>query len=125
MADIPVRHVREVREAPRTVTSLDKPVGDADDTTLGELLSDDESAEPLERVELSLRTDTVKQAVSELPDRERLVVKLRYGLDQDVGPKSIREVTRLLSMSVREVRRAEAEGLARLSRMREVQALRG
>ena len=88
------------------------------------MLTDDESGEPAEQVELSLRTETVRQAVSELPERERLVLKLRYGLDGQLTPKSIQEVTRLLDMSVREVRRTEAEGLARLARMREVQALR-
>jgi RNA polymerase primary sigma factor len=122
-AKISVRQVREARETPRTVTSLDRPVGE-EETSLGELLPDDES-EPSEQVELSLRTETVQQAVSELPERERLVLKLRYGLDGQLTPKSIQEVTRLLDMSVREVRRTEAEGLARLSRMREVQALRG
>jgi RNA polymerase primary sigma factor len=122
-AKISVRQVQEARETPRTVTSLDRPVGE-EETSLGDLLPDEESGEPLELVELSLRTETVQQAVSELPERERLVLKLRYGLDGQLTPKSIQEVTRLLDMSVREVRRTEAEGLARLSRMREVQALR-
>jgi len=124
VAKISLKQVQEARETPRTVTSLDRPVGEQEETTLGELLPDDDSGEPSERVELSLRTETVKQAVSELPDRERLVLKLRYGLEGQLTPKSIQEVTRLLSMSVREVRRTEAEGLARLARMREVQALR-
>jgi RNA polymerase primary sigma factor len=123
-AEIPVRQVREARETPRTVTSLDRPVGEEEETTLGALLTDEDSGEPVELVELSLRTETVKQAVSELPERERLVLKLRYGLEGELNPKSIQDVTRLLDMSVREVRRAEAEGLARLARMREVQALR-
>jgi RNA polymerase primary sigma factor len=123
-AKISVRQVREAREAPRTVTSLDRPVGE-EDTSLGELLPDEDAGEPAEQVELSLRTETVQQAVSELPERERLVLKLRYGLDGQLTPKSIQECTRLLDMSVREVRRTEAEGLARLARMREVQALRG
>ena len=123
-AKISVRQVREARETPRTVTSLDRPVGEGEETSLGDLIPDDESGEPVELVELSLRTETVQQAVSELPEQERLVLKLRYGLDGQLTPKSIQEVTRLLDMSVREVRRTEAEGLARLSRMREVQALR-
>jgi RNA polymerase primary sigma factor len=123
-AEITARQVRETRSAPRTVTSLDRPVGD-DDTTLGAMMPDDSGGEPAEVVELSLRTETVKQAVSELPDRQRQVLKLRYGLDEQVTPKSIQDVTKLLSMSVREVRRAEAEGLARLARTREIQALRG
>jgi len=123
-AEISVRQVQEARGTPRTVTSLDRPVGEEEETTLGELLTDDETGEPEELVELSLRTETVQQAVSELPERERLVLKLRYGLDGQLTPKSIQEVTRLLDMSVREVRRTEAEGLARLARMREVQALR-
>jgi RNA polymerase primary sigma factor len=123
-AKISVGQVRAARETPRTVTSLDRPVGDQEETSLGELLPDEAAGEPSEQVELSLRTETVQQAVSELPERERLVLKLRYGLEGQLAPKSIQEVTRLLEMSVREVRRTEAEGLARLARMREVQALR-
>jgi RNA polymerase primary sigma factor len=121
---LPVKQVREVRNAPRTVTSLDRPVGTEEETTFGELL-ESSGGEPEETVDVSLRTEAVRRAVRELPERERQIVCLRYGLDgDDVTPQSIRQVTETLGIPTRDVRRMEAEGLARLARMRELQGLR-
>jgi RNA polymerase primary sigma factor len=118
-----LKQVREVREAPRTVTSLDRPIGTEEETTLGEVLEGGESG-PEEAVDISLQKDAVRQAVGELPEPERLILKLRYGLNGDTTPRSIREVTDKLSLSARQVRRLEADGLERLARMRELQGLR-
>jgi len=122
-AKLPLQQVREVRDAARAVTSLDKPVGEAEETTLGELFIGNRD-QPEAVMEVSLREDTVRKAVSELPEREREVVKLRYGLDGDPDPKSIEEVVRRLGISRERVRRIESDALARLSRMREVDSLR-
>src|SRR6185503_9698468 len=74
-AKIPLSQLEDVREAARVLTSLDRPVGEGDDATLGDLF---ESGEPdvSETVDVSLREDAVRRAVSELPDQEREVVKL-------------------------------------------------
>ena len=120
---LPVKQVREVRNAPRTVTSLDRPVGSEEETTFGELL-EGASGEPEETVDVSLRTEAVRRAVRELPDRERQIVCLRYGINEELAPFSIRQVTEMLGIPTRDVRRMEADGLARLARMREVQGLR-
>jgi RNA polymerase primary sigma factor len=121
-AGVPLRQVQEVREAARVLTSLDRPVGEEDETTLGALL---ETSEPdvEETVEVSLREDAVRRAVSELPDPEREVVKLRYGLDGDPDPKSVEEVVRRLDMSRENVKRVESRALRRLARMREIGSL--
>jgi RNA polymerase primary sigma factor len=121
-AKVPLKQVREVREAARVLTSLDRPVGEEEETTLGELF---ESGEPdvEETVQVSLREDAVRRAVSELPDSEREVVKLRYGLDGDPDPKSIEEVVRRLDMSRESVKRLESRALRRLARMRELAGL--
>jgi RNA polymerase primary sigma factor len=122
-AELPLDQVREVRDAARAVTSLDRPVGEAEETSLGDLIVGDH-AQPEAVMEVSLREDTVRKAVAELPEREREVVKLRYGLDGDPDPKSIEEVVRRLGISRERVRRIESDALARLARMREVGSLR-
>jgi RNA polymerase primary sigma factor len=121
-AEIPAKQLQEVREAARVLTSLDRPVGAEEETTLGQLF---ESGEPDvgETVAVNLAGDAVRRAVSELPDDERSVVKLRYGLNGDRDPKSIEEVVRQLDMPRDRVKRVESRALERLARMREIEAL--
>ena len=121
--ELPVKQVREVREAARTVTSLDRPVGEEDGTSLGELFpSDDE--EPVEEVERELREEVVRRAVSELPDPEREILRRRYGLTGDRRPQSVEQVVRSLGVSRAEVRQIEHCALERLARRRELEAVR-
>src|SRR5438128_7711898 len=77
---LPLKQVREVRHAARAVTSLDRPVGEDGDTTFGDLLAG-EASEPVEEVHVSLAENVVRHAVETLPEREKEVVKLRYGMD--------------------------------------------
>jgi RNA polymerase primary sigma factor len=121
-AELPVDQIQEVRDAARTITSLDRPVGEEGDTNLGDLLESEGG--PLdEEVELSLREETLRTAVDSLPDREREVVKLRYGINGD-SPTPLRETGRRLGISPERVRQVEAEALKRLAVSREVEALR-
>jgi len=122
-AKLQLRHVHEVRDAARAVTSLDKPVDAGQETALGELFAS-ELPQPEEAVEVSLREEALRRAVAELPEREREVVKLRYGLNAEPNPKSIEDVVRHLGIPRDQVRRIEAKALERLSRMREVDALK-
>ena len=69
----------------RTVTSLDRPVGEEGDTALGDLLGD-ERAGPDEEVEVALREDALRRALDGLPEEERKVVALRYGINGAGGP---------------------------------------
>ncbi len=117
---LPLKQVREVIGAARTVTSLDKPVGEEDDVSYGDLFVSDQP-EPEEVVDVSLRNDALRQAVADLPDRERMVVQLRYGI-QTGEPRTIDEVVQRLGISRDRVRKIEADALARLARMREVRA---
>jgi RNA polymerase primary sigma factor len=84
-ANLPLKQVREVRQAARAVTSLDKPVGSEGDSSLGDLFSD-ETPHVDEEVHVSLEQEALHRAVRSLPEREQKVVKLRYGLDGDEDP---------------------------------------
>jgi RNA polymerase primary sigma factor len=122
-AKLPLKQVREVRQAARAVTSLDRPVGDEGETSYGELFAGEE-APPEERLHLSFEQDVLRRAVANLPDREQLVVKLRYGLNGDADPQSLEQIGRRLGLTRERVRQLEAEALERLAVNREIEALR-
>jgi RNA polymerase primary sigma factor len=121
-AELPLEQVEEVREAARTVTSLDRPVGEEGEAALGDLLESG-GATPHEEVELSLREETVRRTIGELPDPERAVIQLRYGIDGE-DPKPLRETGRRLGLSAERVRQLESKALERLAGRREIEALR-
>ena len=119
---LPLKQVREVRQAARAVTSLDRPVGEGD-ASYGDLFAGDE-APTEELIEVSLEQDILRRAVETLPEREQMVVKLRYGLNGDGGPQSLEEIGRKLGLTRERVRQLEAKALERLAINREVEALR-
>jgi RNA polymerase primary sigma factor len=118
---MPLRQVREVVGAPRTVTSLDRPVGD-DDTAFGDLFESD-LPQPDELVEVSLQREALRHAVAELPEPEQEIVRMRYGIETE-EPKTIDQVVRTLGISRERVRRIERQALERLGRTRELEGFR-
>jgi RNA polymerase primary sigma factor len=120
-AEIGLDELHETREVMRTVTSLERPVGEEGDTELGDLLASDER-EPQEEVEIGLRDQAVRAALDQLPEQERRVIKLRYGINGDT-PTPLREAGRMLGLSPERVRRIEHKALERLAELREVAAL--
>jgi RNA polymerase primary sigma factor len=122
-ADLPVEQVRDVRDAARAVTSLDKTVGEDGDTALGDFFVSEE-AEPDREIETHARGESIRRAVAELPDPERSVVALRYGLTTDQQPRSVEQVVRTLGLSRVEVRQIEHKALERLAHRQELEALR-
>jgi RNA polymerase primary sigma factor len=122
-AKLPLKQVQEVRSAARAVTSLDRPVGDEGDATYGDIVAKEHAPPPEEEVRVSLGTEALHRAIAELPDREREVVKLRYGLNGDTDPASLEEIGRRLGITRERVRQIEAEALERLAVNRELEAL--
>jgi RNA polymerase primary sigma factor len=120
-ADLTLGEIEETREFTRTVTSLERPVGEEGETELGDLLRSDER-EPVEVVEIGLREEAVRAALRRLPDQEREVIVLRYGVG-GAAPTPLREAGRRLGLSPERVRRIEHKALERLAETREVAAL--
>jgi RNA polymerase primary sigma factor len=114
-----LKHVQEAINAPRAVTSLDKPIGEGDGATFGELF-DGQDAPLEEEVQVNLREDALRRAVRKLPDREQEVIKLRYGLNGDTAPQSLEEIGRRLNITRERVRQIETKALERLSMAREL-----
>jgi RNA polymerase primary sigma factor len=122
-AKLPVKQVREVRKAARAVTSLDKPLGDDSDASLGDIVATDERDFD-EELHVELTEATLRRAVQNLPEREQEVLRLRYGMDGDEDPKSLDEIGRRLGITRERVRQIEAQALQRLAVNREIEALR-
>jgi RNA polymerase primary sigma factor len=121
-ADLPLVQVQEVRDAARTVTSLDRPVGDEGGTALGDLL-EGEDAPVDQEVEVSLSEQLLRRTIEELPEVERKVIRLRYGINGD-DPQPLRETGRRIGLSAERVRQLESKALKRLATRRELEALR-
>jgi RNA polymerase primary sigma factor len=121
-AELSEEEVQAARDAPRTVTSLEKPVGEEGDTDLGSLLPG-EGPTPEQEATMSLSEEVVRRAVAELPEREQEVVKLRYGINGDREPATMAEVGRRLGISPTSVKNIEERGLSRLAERRELESL--
>jgi RNA polymerase primary sigma factor len=121
-ARLSLKHLQEVRAAARAVTSLDKPLGEENDASIGDLVPTDQ--QPVEEeVQVSLTEATLRTAVGNLPEREAAVLQLRYGLGGE-DPKSLEEIGRVLGLTRERVRQIEARALERLAVSREIEALR-
>jgi RNA polymerase primary sigma factor len=116
-----VKQVGEVQEAARSVTSLDKPMGD-EQAPFGELMAAQQPG-PQEEVEQSTERKTLREALAELPEDERTVLELRYGFAADAEPRTVDEIHRFLDITRHRVSRLEQLGLSRLAAQQEVQAL--
>jgi RNA polymerase primary sigma factor len=122
-ARLPLKQVLEVRRAARAVTSLDRPIGDENQGALGDLFAS-EQAPPEEELAVSLEQDVLRRALADLPDREREVLKLRYGLNGDRDPISLESIGRELGVTRERVRQIEAKALEQLAVHREIEALK-
>jgi RNA polymerase primary sigma factor len=118
-ADVSVAHVREAQAAARSMASLDRPVGEDGDNTLGDLLPSD-GPQPDDVVEHNLRRAAVRRAIHTLPERDREIVCMRYGID--VAPRSLKEIGGVLGLTPERVRQLEVAALDRLASTRELAA---
>ena len=121
-AKLNVKHVRETRAAARTVASLDKAVGDDSDTSFGDIVAQ-ASSDVAEEVQVALDETALHRAIADLPEREQEVIRLRYGLDDEMEPHSLEEIGRRLGITRERVRQIETQALSRLAERREIAAL--
>jgi RNA polymerase primary sigma factor len=122
-ASLTPEQVLEVRAAARASTSLDAPVGDDEDATLGDFVAGDAPL-PEDEVDVQLRRRALHDALLSLPEREREVVKLRYGIDGN-EPRTLEEIGHRLGLTRERVRQIELDSLRRLSLLREMRAVQG
>jgi RNA polymerase primary sigma factor len=118
---ITLEQLAGVRRAARTVTSLDRPIGEGEETTLTALLPGEHGEAAFEELQMSLLGDALRAAVQGLPDLERQVIELRYLTET---PLSLVAVAHRLGISADRVKKLETSALAQLALERELQALR-
>jgi RNA polymerase primary sigma factor len=121
-AELPVEEVEEIRKAAQPMASLDQPVGDDGDSAFGDFLSSDRP-EPQEEVVMNFRDEAVRRALDKLPERERDVVELRFGVGR-AEPTPLRETGRVLGMSAERVRQLEERALRQLAESGDLESLR-
>src|SRR5262249_5914864 len=123
-ATLPLQQAREVRAAARASASLDQPISTEDDATLGDFVAG-EGPLPDEIVESSLRSEQLADALRALPERQRAVVVLRYGIGCGDEPKTLEEIGRRLGLTRERGRQIEVEALKRLATLHEMEAVAG
>jgi RNA polymerase primary sigma factor len=121
-ANLPVDQAREVRAAARASTSLDQPIGEEEDAVFGDFVAGDGPL-PEEQAELNIRSAALLEGLLALPERNRSVLVLRYGL-ADEDPKTLEQIGRRLGLTRERVRQIEVESLRRLAALREMEAVR-
>jgi RNA polymerase primary sigma factor len=109
----PIERIQRVLEAARRPVSLETPVGDEGEHTLGDFLPDDELPSPAEFASTQLLRRDLSAALDHLSERERRIIDLRYGL-VDGRRRTLEEVGRALGMTRERARQIEAEALRRL-----------
>jgi RNA polymerase primary sigma factor len=109
-----LKHVEEALSAVEASTSLNQSVGSDGDGELGDLFSDPAAADPVEEAATALQRQRLRNALRNLPDRERRIMELRYGLDGE--PQALEAIGRELGITRERVRQLELESLERLKR---------
>jgi RNA polymerase primary sigma factor len=114
-AAISLKHVDEALDAAEAPVSLNQRVGNEDEGELGDLFGDPTAADPAEQAVDSLRRLEVRSSLERLPERERRVLELRFGLDGD--PQPLETIGRELGLSRERVRQVESEAMAQLAEL--------
>jgi RNA polymerase primary sigma factor len=115
-----IDHIRRSAQAP---VSLEKPVGDEEESEFGHFLADESAPAPDEAVDGTIRTETLKRVLQTLSLRERRVLEMRYGLDGQ-HPRTLDEVGRTFNVTRERVRQIENQCLKKLQALAESQKLR-
>jgi RNA polymerase primary sigma factor len=112
-ATVSVAKVREIIKIAQIPLSLEMPVGDDDSSRLGDFVEDNGVAAPDDLVVTGLLRDDLENIMRTLSDRERMVLRLRFGLD-DGRPRTLEEVGRVYNVTRERIRQIEAKALRKL-----------
>ena len=121
--DLESDEVEQIRKSAQTPISLEKPVGDEEESEFGHFLADENAIAPDGAAEETLRKEVLKRVLQGLSHRERRVLELRYGLDGE-HPRTLDEVGRTFNVTRERVRQIENQSLKKLQAMAESQKLK-
>ena len=121
--EMSVEEVREILRMAQMPISLEKPIGEEEDSELGDFVEDENTETPDEAASLTLRRTDIEHALSSLPERERRVIELRFGLTGE-QPCTLEEVGKAFGVTRERIRQIENNTLKKLKQLPEAQRLR-
>jgi RNA polymerase primary sigma factor len=121
--DLTADEVEHIRRSAQTPVSLEKPVGDEDESEFGHFITDENLPLPDEEAEITLRKETLRKILGTLSSRERQVLELRYGLDGQ-HPRTLDEVGRTFNVTRERIRQIENQSLKKLRALADAIKLR-
>jgi len=121
--EMTAEEVREILRMAQLPVSLEKPIGEEEESELGDFVQDEQAESPFDTASVSLRREDIQRALDSLPDRERQVIELRFGLT-GAQPCTLEEVGRAFGVTRERIRQIENNTLKRLETLPEAQGLR-
>jgi RNA polymerase primary sigma factor len=118
-----VREVRDILRMAQQPVSLEKPIGEEEESELGDFVEDQTAESPFELASENLRRENVRRALAALPAREREVIEMRFGLTGD-RPRTLEEVGRAFNVTRERIRQIENHTLKKLEALPEAQRLK-
>jgi RNA polymerase primary sigma factor len=115
--------IREILRISQTTVSLETPIGEEEDSELGDFIEDEDAVRSFDAVASQLDRDGVNEALNTLPYRERKVIELRFGLKGE-HPRTLEEVARRFGVTRERIRQIEAKALAKLQAIDKTRNLR-
>jgi RNA polymerase primary sigma factor len=121
--DLPLDEVEQILRSSQAPVSLEKPVGDEEESEFGHFLTDENAPLPDEAAETAMRKETLGRILSTLSHRERRVLELRYGLDGE-HPRTLDEVGRTFNVTRERISQIENQSLKKLRALADSNALK-
>jgi len=121
--EMTTEEVREILRMSQLPVSLEKPIGEEEESELGDFVEDESAESPFDTATLSLRREDIEHALSALPERERQVIELRFGLSGS-QPCTLEEVGRAFGVTRERIRQIENNTLKKLESLPEAQGLK-
>jgi RNA polymerase primary sigma factor len=118
-----VREVRDIQRMAQQPVSLEKPIGEEEESELGDFVEDEAAVSPFDQASENLRRENVRSALDALPQREREVIEMRFGLT-GARPYTLEEVGRAFNVTRERIRQIENHTLKKLESLPEAQRLR-
>jgi RNA polymerase primary sigma factor len=121
--EITTEAVREILRMAQHPVSLEKPIGEEEESELGDFVQDEQAESPYDTAQVSLRREDIENALASLPERDRKVIELRFGLSGQ-QPCTLEEVGRAFGVTRERIRQIENNTLKKLESLPEAQGLK-
>ena len=123
MTGVEPEEVESIKRSAQALVSLEKPVGDEEESEFGQFIADEQAESPYEQAVESLTKEALRDALENLGFRERRVLELRYGLGGE-HPRTLDEVGRTFNVTRERIRQIEHQGLKKLRALADAQRVR-